>query len=71
MSDLTRLNTPFSKILEELDDLYAELRRSYRIGDVNPESNADALLQLMKLLGRALGEMVECPHTDLPPVARG
>lgn len=69
--DLTRLNTPFSKILEELDVLYGELKRAYRIGDANPESNADALLQLMKLFGRALGEMLECPRTDLPTVARG
>lgn len=71
MSDLTRLNIPFSKILEELDDLHRELDRAYCIGDVNPESDAAALLELMRLLGRALGAMVESPREQLPKVARG
>lgn len=69
--------TEQEKILHELDDLYAELKQSYRIGDVNPESNAAALLELMRLFGRYIVATGHHPMTffaatmPIPPVACG
>lgn len=72
------MNDKIKQIIEELDDLYGEAHQRARIGDVDPETTADQLCEVMRLFGRALAAIADYPAPNpplvqdaFPKVARG